>query len=173
MRHLLGNIGVALRVILVSADLLVLPLTLLHELGENGVVVLGDGLGRHLDGAVTVGVLDLRCDLLDRGLQHSDTQVLVQALAGQDVQRRSHKLDLDLVLGGVVRLGSAKGLLDGVDSIVTEAGDFDIGTDLSRVGGKFLADVVLELLLHGCGGELDIVPDIGVAARLMSDTSFK
>jgi len=173
MRHLLRNIGVALRVVFVSANLLVLPLALLHKLSEDGVVVLGDGLGRHLDGAVTVGLLDLRRDLLNRRLQHLNTQALVQALAGQYVQRRSHQLDLDLVVGGVVGLGSTESLLDGIDSIVTEAGDFDIGTDLSRVGSEPLGDVLLELLLYGFGGELDVVPDIGVAAGLMSETSLK
>lgn len=165
MRHLLGNIGVAVRVILVSADLLVLTLALLHELGEDGVIVLGDGLGCHLHGAVAVGFLDVGRDLLNRGLQHLDTKGLVQALAGQDVQRRGHKLDLDLVLGGVVGLGGTEGRLDGVNSVIAEAGDFDIGTDLSGVGGKLLANVILELLLHGLRGELDIVPDIGVAAE--------
>jgi hypothetical protein len=39
------------------------------------------------------------------------------------VERRRHKLDLDLVVGGVLRLGGAQGSLDGVDAFVTEAGD--------------------------------------------------
>lgn len=162
----------ALRV-LVSADLLVLPLTLLHEFLEHGIIVLGDSLGRHLDDAVAVGPLDLGSNLLNGRLQHLDTQVLVEALAGQDVQWGSHQLDLDLVLGGVVGLGGAQSVLDGVDSIVTEAGDFDVGTDLGRVGGKLFADVQLQLLLHGFGGELGVVPDFGVAVSCQSVGLFR
>jgi hypothetical protein len=162
---LLGNTLVALGIVLVTADLHVLPLALVHELLENGIIVLGDGLGRHLDGAVTTGLLDIGGDVLNSSLQHLDTLVLVQRLVGQDVKRRSNQLDLDLVLGGVVGLGGAESLLDGVDTLVAEAGDLDIGTDLGRVRGELLADVLLQLLLDGLAGELDLVPDVGVAVR--------
>lgn len=163
MPPLLRNTLVALRLALVSANLLVLPLALLHELLQSSIVVLGDRLGCHLDSAVTVGSLDLGSNLLNSGLEHLDAEVLVQALAGQDVQWGSHQLDLDLALGGVVRLGSAERLLDGVDTIVAKAGDLDIGADLCGVRGELLADVLLKLLLHGFAGELDLGPDIGVS----------
>jgi hypothetical protein len=84
-------------------------------------------------------------------------------LTGQDVQGRSNQLDLDLVLGGVVGLGGTEGILDGIDSVVTEAGNLDIGTDLGGVGSELAADVLLELLLDGLAGERDIVPDGGVS----------
>lgn len=164
-RSLLGNTLIALGIILITADLHVLPLTLVHELLENGIIVLGDGLGRHLDGAVTTGLLDLGGDVLDGNLKHLDTLVLVQRLVGEDVEGRSDQLDLDLVLGGVVGLGGAESLLDGVDTLVAEAGNLDIGTDLGRVGSELLADVLLQLLLHGLAGELDLVPDVGVTER--------
>jgi hypothetical protein len=41
------------------------------------------------------------------------------------VERRRHELDLDLVVGGVLRLGAPKGSLDGVDALVSEAGNCD------------------------------------------------
>ena len=153
----------------VSADLLVLPLALLHEFLKSSVVVLGDSLGGHLDGAVTVGRLDLRRNLLNRGLQLLDTEVLVQALAGQNIQRRSHQLDLDLALRGVVRLRGTEGFLDSVDAIVAKAGNLDIGTDLGGVGGELAADVLLELLLDGFAGERDIFPDGGVSKINLSE----
>lgn len=161
----------ALRV-LVTADLLVLPLALLHKLGENCIVVLGDSLGSHLHSAVTTGGLDVRADLLNRGLQHLNTQSLVKTLAGQDIEGRSHELDLDLILGGVVGLGSTQGGLDGVDSIVAKASDLDIGTDLGGVGGKLLANVKLKLLLHGFAVKLGVIPDIGVAGGSWLDVGL-
>lgn len=149
--------------VLVAADFLVLPLALLHKFRENSIVVLSDSLRGHLHGAVTAGGLDVRGDLLDRCLQRLDTQGLVKTLAGQDVEGGSHELDLDLVLLGVVGLGSTQGSLNGVDSIVAEAGDLDIGTDLGGVGGQLLTDVQLKLLLDGLAVELGVIPDIGVA----------
>lgn len=131
--------------------------------------MLGDSLGGHLDGAVTVGRLDLRRNLLNRGLQLLDTEVLVQALAGQNIQRRSHQLDLDLALRGVVRLRGTEGFLDSVDAIVAKAGNLDIGTDLGRVGSELLADVLLKLLLRGFAWELDLLPYVRVSEEPESD----
>lgn len=168
MHLLLGNTLVALRLALVSADLLVLPLALLHEFLKGSVVVLGDRLGGHLDSAVSVGTFDLCSDLLNRCLQHLDTEVFVQTLTSQHVERGSHQSDLDLVLGGVVRLGGPESILDGVDTIVSEASDLNIGTDLSRVGSELLADVLLELLLHGFAWEFDLVPDLRVPRAMKS-----
>lgn len=155
--------------VLITANLLVLPLAFLHEFSKNRIIVLGDSLGGHLDGAVTAGSLDVRTNLLNRGLQHLDTDSLVQTLAGEDIEGRSHKSDLDLVLGGVVGLGGAQGGLDGVDSIVAEASDLDIGTDLGGVGSELLADVKLKLVLHGVAVELGVIPDIGVTGGFPSD----
>lgn len=162
---LLGNTLVALGIVLVTADLHVLPLALVHKLLEDSIVVLGDSLGRHLDGTATAGLLDLGGDVLDSSLQHLNTLVLVQRLVGQDVERRSNQFDLDLVLRGVVGLGGTESILDGVDSLVAEASHLDIGTDLGRVGSELLADVLLQLLLHGLARELDLVPDVGVTER--------
>ena len=39
------------------------------------------------------------------------------------VKRWGNKLDLDLVLGGVLRLGASQSSLDSVDTLVSEAGD--------------------------------------------------
>jgi hypothetical protein len=40
------------------------------------------------------------------------------------VKRWGYKLDLDLVLGGVLRLGASQGSLDSIDTLVSEAGDY-------------------------------------------------
>ena len=40
------------------------------------------------------------------------------------VKRWGHKLDFDLVLGGVLRLGASQSSLDSVDTLVSEAGDY-------------------------------------------------
>jgi hypothetical protein len=84
-------------------------------------------------------------------------------LAGQNVQRRSNKLDLDLALGGVLGLGGAKGVFDSIDSLITKAGNLDIGTDLSGVGSELAADVQLELVLDGVARECDLIPNGGVS----------
>ena len=162
---LLGDTLVTLGTALITANFLVLTLALLHKLLQNSIIVLGDGLGRHLHGQVTTGSLDLSIDSLDSGLKLLDTKVLVETLAGQDVQRRGHKLDLDLVLGCVLGLGGAQGVLDGDDTLVAEAGNLDIGTDLGRGGGELLADVLLQLLLDGLAGEVDLIPDLGVTKK--------
>jgi hypothetical protein len=39
------------------------------------------------------------------------------------VERRGHKFDLNLVVGGVLGLGSAQGFLDSVDALIAEAGN--------------------------------------------------
>jgi hypothetical protein len=90
-------------------------------------------------------------------------------LTGQDIEGRGDQLDLDLVFGGVVGLGGTEGILDGIDSVVTEAGNLDIGTDLGGVGGELAADVLLELLLDGFAGERDIFPDGGVSKINLSE----
>lgn len=91
---------------LVTADFRVLPLTLLHECLELGIVRLGDGLGLHLDVELSACALDACSDVDDGLLEQCDTHALVQALAGEDVQRWGHQLDLDLVVGCVARLGA-------------------------------------------------------------------
>jgi hypothetical protein len=56
-----GRLGISLNhtalvtraLVLITADFLVLPLTLLHECCQFSVVVLSNGLGCHLDLAVT------------------------------------------------------------------------------------------------------------------------
>lgn len=131
--------------------------------------MLGDGLGCHLHGAVTAIGLDTLSDLHDSLLQHLDAVLLVQTLTGQDVEGRSDQLDLDLVLGGVVGLSGTEGIFDGIDSVITKAGNLDIGTDLGGVGGELAADVLLELLLDGFAGERDIFPDRGVSKIYLSD----
>jgi hypothetical protein len=70
-------------------------------------------------------------------------------------------------LSVVVGLGSSQSSLDGIDTLVSEAGDFDIGSDLGSLGGKALADVQLQLILNGLAGEGDVVPDFGVTAQIV------
>ena len=168
MENLFRDTLVALGHALIAADFHVFTLPLVHELLESSVVVLGDSLGCHLDDTATPGFLDLAIDSLDGLLEQLDTQVLIQALAGQDVQGRSDQLDLDLVLGGIVRLGGAKSGLDGVDSVVAEAGDFDISTNFGRGGSQLLADVLCQLLLDGFAGKFHILPHVGVPIDKMS-----
>jgi hypothetical protein len=90
-------------------------------------------------------------------------------LTGQDVEGRSDQLDLDLVLGGVVGLSGTEGIFDCIDSVITKAGNLDIGTDLGGVRGELAADVLLDLLLDGFAGERDIFPDRGVSKINLSD----
>lgn len=130
--------------------------------------MLGDSLGCHLHGAVTAVLLDALCDSLNGLLESLDTGSLVQTLAGKNVERGSNELDLDLVVGGVLFLSGAESVLDGVDSIVTEAGNLDIGTDLGGVGSELAADVLLNLALDGVAGECDLVPNGGVTRKRLT-----
>ena len=66
--------------VLVTADFLVLALTLLHERRQLGVVVLGHGLGRHPDRAVSTGFCNVLLDVDDGLLKGCDTRALVEAL---------------------------------------------------------------------------------------------
>lgn len=84
------------------------------------------------------------------------------------VERGGYKPALDLSLGCVASLGRAQSLLDGVDALIAEAGDLDVGTDLGRLRCQALSDVGLELLRGGLAGELDVIPNIGVAMRKKS-----
>jgi hypothetical protein len=136
-----GNNAIFFALVLVSADFLVLALALIHESLELGIVVLGNSLGGHLDGAGTASCGDSLGDLLDGFFEDSDTDGLVESLRGENVERRRDKLDLDLGVLGVASLSLAQGGLDGVDSFITEAGDFDIGTNLCGLGCQALANV--------------------------------
>lgn len=140
--------------------MLVLALALVHEGLELGIVVLGDSLGGHLDGAGTAGCGDALGDLLDGLFEDSDTDGLVESLRGENVEGRRNELDLDHGVFGVAGLSLAQGVLDGVDSFVAEAGNLDIGTDLCGLGRQTLADVGNQLLLDDVVGELDLVPDL-------------
>lgn len=84
------------------------------------------------------------------------------------VERGRYKSALDLGLGCVASLGRAQSLLDGVDALIAEAGDLDIGTDLGRLGCQALSDVRLQLLGGSLAGELDVIPNVGVAMRKVS-----
>jgi hypothetical protein len=44
-------------------------------------------------------------------------------IARPTVKRRRHKLHLDLVFRGVLRLGGAESLLDSIDALVAKASD--------------------------------------------------
>jgi len=96
------------------------------------------------------------------------TGAIVQHL---HIERRRNQPALDLGLGRVAGLGRAQSGLDGVDALVAEAGDLDVGADLGRLGRELLADVGLELLGVSFARELDVGPDVGVAARLISQVS--
>ncbi len=69
---------------------------------------------------------------------------------------------------GVTGLGGAQSRLDGVDTLVAEAGDFDIGTDLGWLGGQALANVRLELIGGRLARESNTIPDFGVAIDCVS-----
>ena len=75
---------VARALILVTADLLVLTLALLHERCKLSIIVLGNGTGCHLDLAVTASFCDARLDVFDSLLESGDTGALVKALGGED-----------------------------------------------------------------------------------------
>ena len=78
---------VARALVLVTADFLVLALTLLHECRKLSVIVLGDGLGRHLDLAVAARFRDVLLDV-DNGLfEARDTGALVETQRGEDYSR--------------------------------------------------------------------------------------
>lgn len=133
--------AVLFALVLVAADFLVLALALVHEGLELGIVVLGDSFGGHLDRAGTAGCGDGLGDLLDGLFEDGDTNGLVESLRGENVERRRDELNLDLGVLGVAGLSLAQGVLDGVDSLVTEASDFDIGTDLCGLRCQALANV--------------------------------
>jgi hypothetical protein len=75
---------VARAFVLVAADFLVLTLALLHERCQLGVVVLGNGLGRHLDLAVASSCCDARLDVGDGLFEACDTDGLVETLRCKD-----------------------------------------------------------------------------------------
>ena len=158
-----GDVLVAVAHTLIAADFGVLALALLHQGLELGVIALGDSLGLHLDCQVAACRFNAVADLDNGILQAGNTDSLIQACAGENVERRRHKLDLDLGFLSVLGLSCAKSGLDSIDSLVTEAGDLDIGSDLGGLGCESLADVGLELLGSDLVGEGDVVPNLGVA----------
>jgi len=81
------------------------------------------------------------------------------------VKGRRNESALDFLIRGVLGLGDTQSGLDGIDTLVGEAGDFDIGTDFDGLGSQPLADIRLELFGRFLGGELDAVPYIGVASQ--------
>ena len=81
----LGNTTLVARaLVLVTADLLVLTLALLHERSQLRIVILCDRLGRHLDLAVTARVRNVLLDVEDGLFEACDTCVLVETLRRQD-----------------------------------------------------------------------------------------
>jgi hypothetical protein len=112
---------------------------------------------------VATSPLDALADINNGLLETGNTDVLVEACASKDVERRRNELNLDLGLLGVGSLGSAQGGLDGVDTLVTEAGDLDIGTKLGGLGSETLADVKLKLVRDRSGRESDVIPDLRVS----------
>lgn len=170
---LFGNTLVTLGLALVSADLCVFTLTLVHKLLEGGIVVLGDGLRRHLRDADTSRSLDSALNALNGLLEHLDTRGLIQALAGQDVQWRSNQLNLDLVFDGVVGFRGTERFLDSVDSIVAEASNFNVGTDLGGVRRKLLADIVHQLPPDSIARELNVVPQFRVPKQIDESEKYR
>ena len=162
------DVVVALAHTLISADLGILTLPLLHKCLQLSVVALSNSLGLHLDRQVATGSLNVFANVHNGLLQALNTNRLIQAGARQNVERRRYQLNLDLVVGGVASFSSAQGSLDGVDALVAKAGDFDIGTDLGGLGSKALSDVRLQLFSNRLAGESDVVPDFGVAVTYSS-----
>lgn len=125
-----------------------------------------NSLRRHLNIAITARFPDALGDSLDSVLEDLDALGLIEGVAGQDVQGRRNELDLDLDVVGVLGLGGAEGGLDGVDALVGETGDFDVGADFGGVRGELFGDVAEEFVLDDLVGEFDAGPDvIGVAIK--------
>lgn len=81
----------------------------------------------------------------------------------EDVQGRRNELDFDLGVCSVLRFGSAESVLDCVDALVAETGDFDICADFCWLRCKTFADVGLKFLLDDFAGEVDLCPYVWVA----------
>ena len=126
---------------LISGNLLVLARTLLHQCLQLGVIVLGDGLWLHLDDAASSVGLNVLLDVDNSLLKSGNTEVLLQAGRGEDVEWWGDELDLDLSLRGVAGLSGAKCGLDCVDALISEAGNLNIGADLCWLWGKALSDI--------------------------------
>lgn len=159
------NVLVAVAHTLVTADLGILTLTLLHQGLKLSIIALGDGLGLHLDRQMTTSSLNAGSDIDNSLSQASDANSLVQACASKNVKGGRHKLDLDLSFLRVLGLSGAQSGLDSIDTLVAEAGDLDVGSDLGRLGSESLADVCLQLLSCDLVGEGDIVPDFRVTSH--------
>lgn len=112
---------VTLTAALIATDFLVLFLLLVHERLQFRVVVLGDGLGCHLDGQSAVLAANRGLNLFDGLLEHLDTVALVDGCAGQDVEWWRDESDLDLSVLGALRLGHTQRALYGVDALISEA----------------------------------------------------
>lgn len=165
MRRLdcLRDVVVTVADTLVAANFSVLTLSLLHQSLQLSVIALGDGLGLHLDGEVTTGSLNGGTDVDNGLLQASDALRLVSARAGKHIQRRRNKSDLDLHALCVLGLGGSQRSLDSIDTLIAEAGNFDVGTDLGRLRGESLADVQLQLVVDDLVRECDLLPHLRVA----------
>lgn len=166
--HRLRNVVVTLAHALITANLGIFALLLLHEGLELGIITLGNGLGLHLDRQIAAGGLNGFANVDNGLLQALNTNSLVQAGAGQNVQGWRDELNLDLGLLCVARLGSAQGRLYGVDTLIAEASNLNIGTDLGWLRGKALANVRLELVCDRLAGEGNVLPDLGVADDWLS-----
>lgn len=81
------------------------------------------------------------------------------------VEGRRNKSALDLGLGSVAGLGGAESGLDRIDTLIGEASDLDIGTNLGRLRSETLADIGLELVSDGVAGEGYVLPNVGIAAN--------
>lgn len=71
---------IARALILITTDLLVLALALLHKCCKLGIVVLRDSPRSHLDLAVTSSLGDVRGDVEDSLLEAGNALVLVETL---------------------------------------------------------------------------------------------
>lgn len=165
MRRLdcLRDVVVTVADTLVTANFSVLTLSLLHQCLQLGVIALRNGLGLHLDGKVATGSLNGSPDVDDGLFQTSDTLGLISACASKHIQRRRNKSDLDLHALCVLGLGGSERGLDSIDTLIAEAGDFDVGTDLGGLRGESLADVQLQLVVDDLVRECDLLPHLGVA----------
>lgn len=83
---------IARALVLVAADFHVFALALLHERRELGIVILGNGLGRHLDHEFAAVLGDALFDVLDGLFQRGNTLGLVEALRCEDCSFISIKI---------------------------------------------------------------------------------
>jgi hypothetical protein len=101
----------------------------------------------HLDAHLATGGADDALNLDECLLHEVDAADLVGAIAADDVQRRRDEPDLDRHGSGRDGLARPERSLDGVDALVRETLDLDVGPDLDGFRRQPAGNVVLQRLV--------------------------